>query len=879
MNAPIRRPQILAPAGDMDSFRAALAVGADAVYLGLDEGFNARARARNFSLNNLADLSRMARRAGVRLYLTLNTLLFESEIPIIENIVRQVAAAGVDAIIVQDPAVALLARAICPGLSVHASTQMTISSPEAARFAKTLGVSRIVLPRELSVTQIDDFAKDCDIELETFMHGALCVSWSGQCLSSEVWGGRSANRGQCAQACRMPYELNVDGQAKPTDELSYLLSPKDLTGVRALPALMQSGVRSFKIEGRLKGPAYVISAVAGLRRWMEAVAQGKVDDPQARANLEQDLAHMSLTYSRGLSDGWLAGADHQSLVEGRFPKHRGMYLGRVLQVRGNEVLVQEQERGLPQGQGGVDDPLPALGGSTADGAGPALAKVIPKAGMGVVFDQGEPEDKYEPGGPIFAVEQANTGFLLRFGRPGPDLQRVQEGDRVWITSDPSIQRQSEGLLAAGEPEGRIPISLTVRGRADQNLEVQAIAKSHAGSWQTEANSTRALVAAKGGGIDRDLLIKKLGAFGGTIFNLDRLNTDALRPGLHLPVSELKSIRRQLVAALCEQIDRGPTRDVASGEIAPGLLEQARAQYKDLGNSPAIAYLVPLCRTDEQLDAVIEASQNSAIANPITEVELDWMEMVGLGKAAKRARAAGLKVTIATVRVQKPGELGYDKRIERLDPEAVLVRHWGGLMFFSELPADKKPVIHGDFSLNVTNSLSAHHLLNLGLHTLTAAHDLDAKQLFALLDQVPAKRVAVTIHHHIPTFHTEYCVYARTLSKGRDWRSCGRPCEEHRVALKDHRGLEHPVIVDVGCRNTVFNAQAQSAAHLVPELMERGVQRMRLEFVWENHQETSRVLRAYQGLLAGESTAKEVLRSIGVHEQFGVTRGTMRVLQS
>jgi U32 family peptidase len=237
----------------------------------------------------------------------------------------------------------------------------------------------------------------------------------------------------------------------------------------------------------------------------------------------------------------------------------------------------------------------------------------------------------------------------------------------------------------------------------------------------------------------------------------------------------------------------------------------------------------------------------------------------------------LRVVIATVRVQKPGEEGYDARIARLEPDAVLVRHLGAVTHFLERPGPGRPILHGDFSLNASNSISARHFLGCGLDTVTCAHDLDAAQVFALLSEVPAGRLAVTIHHHIPTFHTEHCVYAHMLSNGRDYRSCGRPCEEHRISLRDRIGLVHPVLVDVGCRNTVFNAQAQSAASLVPRLLARGVRRLRVELVRETRGETARVLAAYADLIAGRATAADTLSAIGGHEQFGVTRGTMQVL--
>jgi putative protease len=255
-----------------------------------------------------------------------------------------------------------------------------------------------------------------------------------------------------------------------------------------------------------------------------------------------------------------------------------------------------------------------------------------------------------------------------------------------------------------------------------------------------------------------------------------------------------------------------------------------------------------------------------------------MEFVGLARAVARARDAGLRVTLATVRVQKPGEEGYDRRLEALDPDAVLVRHWGGMVHFLERDrASGRPLLHGDFSLNVTNSITAAELLGRGLDTLTPSHDLDPVQLLALLDASDPARFTAVLHHRIPTFHTEHCVYSHLLSEGRDYRTCGRPCERHRVSLRDSKGREHPVIVDVGCRNTVFNDRAHGAAELVPDLLSRGVRRFRVEFVRETRDESLAVLSAYRDLLAGRLSPRAALSRSGALSQVGVSGSTMAVL--
>jgi putative protease len=823
-----RRPEILAPAGDRDSLAAALAAGADAVYLGLDDGFNARARAANFPSERIAETAAQVHRAGAKLYIALNTLVFEPELPIVEELIRRVAAAGVDAVIVQDPAVVMLARA--HGLEVHASTQMTASSPLAIELLKELGIARVVVPRELSVDEIRAYKAGTDVELEVFVHGALCVAWSGQCLSSEAWGGRSANRGQCAQACRLPYELIVDGERRDLGEVAYLLSPKDLIAIDRVSELAQAGVTSLKIEGRLKGPAYVATAVAQYRAAV---------DPEFETAVPLDRAALEVAYSRGASHGFLGGADHQTLVEGRFPRHRGLLLGGVVAIDGDEIEVARDPAYRER-----------------------ATRVDPAAGMGVVFDASTPE-QHEEGGPIFAAARTPTGYRLRFGTPGPDLARVHVGDLVWITSDPRVTAAG-ARAAAHVPHGRIAIELGVAGNAGEPLVVTAtLAHAPAGGRSgakpadnvvATASSTALLAPARGAGLTRELIADKLGALGGTPFHVGALSTDKLAAGLHLPVSELKELRRAIVEQLDASFDRARPAIMATMPALPDITPL---------DAPAIA--VPLCRDDDQLDAVLDAGAR--------EVELDWMELVGLGRAVTRARARGARVIVATVRVQKPGEERIDAHLARLEPDGVLVRSWGSLAYFQA----KQLELHGDFSLNVTNSMTARWVLGKQLTTLTAAHDLDRVQLAALLAAAPRGRIAVTAHHHIPTFHTEHCVYAHLLSNGRDYKSCGRPCEQHRIALRDRVGLVHPVSVDVGCRNTVFNAQAQSAASLVPELLAAGVRRFRIELVRETGREASKLYRAYAALVAGTGTAADALAAAAAHEQFGVTRGTMRTL--
>ena len=860
------KPEVLAPAGSLDSLVAALQSGADAVYFGLQDGFNARARAANFALAELPETVGLIHRAGARAYVTMNTLVFEPELEQCERALRALAASSVDALIVQDPAVCLLAREVCPSFELHASTQMTIANGEACRFAERLAVTRVVVPRELSVQEIERFAAGTDLELEVFVHGALCVSWSGQCLTSEAWGGRSANRGQCSQSCRMPYSLVVDGAVKDLGDVRYLLSPKDLSGARAIPDLVRIGVHGLKIEGRQKGPQYVATATGGYRRWVDAITSG-ADQKAAEKQLAQDLLSMALSYTRGFSDGFLAGSDHQTLVEGRFPKHRGVYVGRVTRVERDVVVVKKDAAGRPwtgalAREDRPDAPIGDVSSPLASDAAPAPLQL--RAGMGVVFDQGKPE-RAEPGGPVFAVDDAGQELRLRFGQPGPDLAAVRVGDRVFATNDNALAAMADKLVLRDEPEGRVPVRLVVSGALGEPLRVDAASGNATASAETSVRAE----AARGRGLDRELLADKLGGFGGTPFRLDGIDCSALAPGLHVPPGELKELRRRVVADLLPQVERGVARTIDALPSLPRVRDKLRAAVREVA-VPEHAYVVPLLRSDAQLEAAIEAG--------VREVELDWMEFTGLGRAFERARAAGLAVVVATPRIGKPGEEPIDERILRLLPDGVLVRHFGAMERFLRARREGASfALHGDFSLNVTNSLTAMHLLGLGLDTVTASFDLDEAQLMALLNASPKGRLAVVVHHRIPTFHTEHCLYSHLLSNGRDFHSCGRPCERHQIAVQDHLQRQHPVIVDVGCRNTVFHHEPQQAAEALPRMVHMGVRRVRVEFVRETQAEALAALRAWDDMLHARIDATELQRRTGARAQIGVAQGRMQLL--
>ena len=353
-------PELLAPAGNWECVHAAIENGADAIYFGLESGFNARARAVNFSLDDLPRLMQLLHRRGLSGFVTLNTLVFTDELPAFEKHVARLADAGVDAVLVQDLGAVRLIHEICPELSVHASTQMTMVSAETIAAIEPLGIDRVVLARECSLAEIRKITAATKMPVETFVHGALCVAYSGQCLTSESLGGRSANRGQCAQACRLEYQLINDGKEVDLGDMKYLLSPQDLAAYEHIPDLIDAGVCSLKIEGRLKSPEYVANIVSHYRRAIDEAMHGR-----RIAFTDETKREMELSFSRGFSPGWIEGCNHKRLVPGMSSSKRGVLAGRIVRKKG-ERLVVDLELALAKGDGIVLQGDRAAGAEISD---------------------------------------------------------------------------------------------------------------------------------------------------------------------------------------------------------------------------------------------------------------------------------------------------------------------------------------------------------------------------------------------------------------------------------------------------------------------------------------------------------------------------------
>ena len=821
----VRVPELLAPAGDWECAKAAVENGADAIYFGLEK-FNARMRANNFTEADLPRLMEFLHLRGVRGYVTFNTLVFPTEMELAEQCLRAIITAGVDAAIVQDAGIARLIRCLSPDFPIHASTQMTITSAAGVEFARELGCNLVVLARECSIKEIEKIqtesiaaASETALPLEVFVHGALCVAYSGQCLTSESLGGRSANRGECAQACRMPYELIADGKSVPLGDRKYLLSPQDLAGIEVLPDLVRSGVSSLKIEGRLKSAEYVANITRVYRAALDKLRTGT----SAEIFTEADSYDLQMGFSRGLYSGWFRGIDNQKLVHARFGKKRGVLLGQVLRVRDGEVAISRE--------GAV------------------------KPGDGVVFDRGHPEQK-EEGGRVYQSITRGGEIHLRFGQGDLDFTSIQRGDRVWKTSDPELDRRVRQTFSGDQPRFQRPLLFEVHGVAGQPLTV--LARDEQGHV-ARCNSEMPLEVAHKRPLTAGVLREQLGRLGGTPFQLEAIESHVAGEVV-LPLSELNRIRRALVSELTDQ-RKAPKRWTLNFKAVVPVLAASASNHAS--TTPEMVVLV---RNLPQLESALRCGVNTIYAE--FEDTKKYREAVSMVHSA-RCDLPERKLFVAPPRIFKPGEEWILKQVLSANADGYLVRNYDHLRFFEAHPRV------GDFSLNVANAFSAEYFLTrFNLECVTASYDLNVPQLEALLRSAPAEWFEITLHQHMPMFHMEHCVFCAFLSEGTDYRNCGRPCDTKQVQLKDRVGAQHPLKADAGCRNTVFNSQAQTGAEYFERFVALGARRFRIEFLNETPQEVERTIAQYRRLFRGEIAGSQLWRELKLVNQLGVTRGQM-----
>lgn len=853
MNSSTRpSPELLLPVGTREMLEAAVANGADAVYFGVPH-WNARGRTEDFSLEDVGEMIRYARVRGVRTFLAMNVLVFERELRDLPEFLAKVISLEPDAFIIQDIGLARLIRAIAPTQEIHASTQMTLASAESVNLAAKLGFNRTVLARELSLKEIARIKEATPLELEVFIHGALCVSYSGQCLTSENFGGRSANRGQCAQSCRLPYRIFVDGKEFHDTDAQYLFSPHDLCALPRLDELEEIGVNSLKVEGRLKSPEYVAAVARAYRKALD------------RTPLEaSDREPLEVLFSRGLRTGWLDGDNHQELVDGTFSNHHGMYLGTVVRVERGCVVVELDEK--------------------------VLAGMMPRPGDGILFE--EPRFAQSAGARLYAsqVVHEHKGkpstrgcgpqlLKMEFGRDF-DTRHVARGMKVYRNDSPALEKELRKTFTDREQAKRIPVKMVLEGCIGTPLSLTV--QDYSGHSVTAQGDTPIEEARNSGAVAdkndagnklRGLAQKELSALGSTAYRLDNLSV-SVAPNAFIAGKMLRTLRQKAIELLdnarCEWKKLNPSANAGRALLNSVKFANVKtAAQSSTGNKiPAFAGMTKdpvisvLVRSPEQIPALEGLNIDNVV------MDFDWG--VKYDEPLEQIRELGFRAGMATLRIHKPGESHYLKNILRLCPDFALVRNLGALSILKESGIP----LAGDYSLNAANCLSYDWLLSQGLQTLHPSWDLNSTQLFDLLGDIDGSRMDLTLHQYMPAFHSEYCAFARALTTGRRFPECGKICTQHKVEILDHKGERHFLQSDAECRNTLFVGKPQSALKLLPDLRAAGVNHFRLEMLQEDTATVRKKALIYTQAIRGKITIDEAIRLAGVEEKYGLSEGQL-----
>ncbi|MFZ5623702.1 MAG: DUF3656 domain-containing U32 family peptidase [Gemmatimonadota bacterium] len=773
-------PELLAPAGTLDAVRAALANGANAIYLGA-ERFNARDDGAQLTLDELAEACAMAHARGARIYLTFNVLLKPAELADALRHLGECIDRGIDAAIVQDIGAIRLIQRIYPGLEIHGSTQMTVHDGAGARVLEELGVDRVVLARENTLDDIRAIrAAVPALGLETFIHGALCISYSGQCFMSGMISERSANRGACAQSCRKDYVL-TDVAAGVELDRGYLISAKDLSAQEHLPAIAELGVRCLKIEGRKKKPEYVATVTRAYREWLDRLAAGQWSAPSPA-----EVQPLVQIFSRGFTSGMYGGRDGRDYITRAQPDNRGAELGRVVAHEGAELVLQ------------VSQPI-----GVGDGLG---------------FEHPE------------GAARGNTGFTVTRvrtirERPGKLTQAVPAGVHVpggWIvvrSSQAELLERARASYAAVERCGavaRIPLDARVAGVAGGPLTLTCTAEGES----VTVESAVPLSAARKHSLDETRLREQLGRLGETPFTLAALDMDGLAHGVFLPISALNDLRQEVVRQLLVRRDRAERARRTQRETI------IRAAVALPPQSDAAPEARPRLTAEVwQLDDARAAAQAGA-----DEVSLDLflrhrMPPVSRVRAlTEELTAAGKVLRLRTPTIVRPGERkALDKWLALGTP--IVTGHLGLL---AELGREGRDVV-ADYALNCFNQHTARELFRLGARRIVLSIELTGDEMAQVAAPWAGRGFDVFVYGRPEGMTIEHCVLSAAFE--RIPTTCRDLCvQKHRnVQLTDPAGYVFPVATDAACRNRLLHSRPVDASEYLPALWRHGLRSYRLVF--------------------------------------------------
>jgi len=783
-------PELLAPAGSLDAVRAAIANGADAVYLGT-ERFNARDEGAQLTLDELERACALATSRGVRIYLTLNTLVKPDELADALSLLGDAIDRGVDAAIVQDIGLVRLIQAVYPGFEIHGSTQMTVHDASGAAVMRELGVDRVVLARENTLDDIRQIRVAVpDLGLESFVHGALCISYSGQCFMSGMISERSANRGSCAQSCRKDYVL-ADAATGAELDRGYLISAKDLAAHDQLAALADAGVGCLKVEGRKKKPEYVATVTHGYREFLDRLSRGDQSAPAF-----EEIQPLVQIFSRGFTSGMLTGRAGREYVTRTHPDNHGATIGVVAGSEGGELLID------------VSSPV-----EVGDGLG------------------------FEPpvGTRAAAVGFAVTGIRTLAGHDGTTRQAVATriavpaGWTVVRTSQASLlerARQSFATLPAPARARRTRLDMRLFGTAGAALKLVASADGE----RVSARGSVPLAPARAHALDAPRLREQLGRLGETPFVLGELDVAGLADGLFLPVSELNHLRQQVVDELLVR------RDWAASALAAERQASIAAAIAHVTVSTAPTDIAGARVTGASDEYILGAEvyrvddARAAAEGGATEITFDpFLRHPAPPAARVRALADELAARGITLRLRTPTIVRPEERRALEKWLALgLPMSSGHLGLVAELARAGRDVT-ADYAVNCFNQHTAAELFRLGARRIVLSIELTTAELAAVSAPWGGAGFDVLVYGRPEGMTIEHCVLSAAFD--REPTTCRDLCvQKHPVVeLTDPAGYTFGVATDSACRNRLLHSRPVEASEYLPRLWQAGIRGFRTVF--------------------------------------------------
>lgn len=808
--------ELLAPAGSWEALEAAVNAGADAVYMG-GRAFGARAYASNFDKEEMAKAVYFAHMHRVRLYVTVNTLVDDSELGELADYLLFLNNVGVDGIIVQDLGVIRLARRIVPELPLHASTQMTITNSGGVDFAVAAGMERSVLARELSLKEIDAACKR-GTEIETFIHGALCVCYSGQCLMSSLIGGRSGNRGRCAQPCRLPYKLlNVKGEdmLSGKDAGQYLLSPKDMNTLHILPQLIETGVVSYKIEGRMKRPEYVAVVVDAYRRAIDSYLAGNYHVP------EEDFANIEQIFNRDFTTAYMVNRPGKEMMSDRRPNNRGVLVGRVAKLdkqRNKAVIKLEKELHLGDGL----EFWVSVGGRV----GTTVTEMLRNGAV---------------------VESAASGEQVTIDVP----KGVRLNDRVFRTLDSRLMAYA-GQFFGTDAKKRISVDVVVTAKLGQPMTVvMTDDEGNVGYGETDF----IVEAARKRALDEATVRKQMDRLGSTEYFLSSMQF-IHDENVMVPMSEMNEARRMA----CEALDAARLEAFApSRTLVHGYKEQLTPNAHR--HRWSAGKLTVHCDSVAKINVALQAGAERILFggdcfNHQLPANSDY------ARVTEMCRKAGREVAFATPRIIKEAQLTYFDKLfalwQELEPDLVYINN-NGLWPLTQKYPQLKPV--ADMSLNIFNSQALQFWQENGAVSAVLSPELTMMQVEHLTSVSPLPLECI-IQGRLEMMVSEYCVggsFLGDLHKG----ECRFNCREQ-LFLGDRKEARFPIATDQFCHMHILNAHELSLVASVQHMAEMGLASLRID--GRNYEEAklAELIELYRKVLGGAVETPENLP--------GTTRG-------